>query len=100
VKWWWYSEETGGKCKGVLRKHKLSDCKGSAFLKDKNAKAAKAAATLEAKAATIKANVATITTPADDDESMESYADPREDPLTMYITNVGMYEEGSRSTYN
>ena len=35
--WWWCSPETGGKCTGVLRKHKPSDCKGWAYLKDKKA---------------------------------------------------------------
>ena len=58
-KWWWCSKETGGKCDGKLRKHKPKDCKGSAFLKDKNAKAAKAA-TIEAQPATVIANIATI----------------------------------------
>ena len=28
--WWWCSPETGGKCTGVLRRHKPSQCKGLA----------------------------------------------------------------------
>jgi hypothetical protein len=28
--WWWCSKETGGKCSGVLRRHKPSTCKGIA----------------------------------------------------------------------
>jgi hypothetical protein len=58
-KWLWCSKETDGKCDRKLRKHKPKDYKGSAFLKNKNAKAAKAA-TIESQPATIIANIATI----------------------------------------
>ena len=34
-KFWWCSSETRGKCNGVLRRHKPSECKGAAFLKNK-----------------------------------------------------------------
>lgn len=32
--WWWCSEETGGKCQGIYRRHKPADCRGVAKKKE------------------------------------------------------------------
>ena len=62
--WYWCSKQTGGKCEGILRTHKPSDCQGSDFLKIKNAK--EAAKATKKKKTTIEASVATIAPMADD----------------------------------
>ena len=36
--WWWCCEETGGKCGGVLRRHKPNECKGIAGVPNPNQK--------------------------------------------------------------
>jgi hypothetical protein len=85
-KWWWCSKETGGKCDGKLRKHKPENCQGSAYLKNKNAKAAKAA-TIEAQSATVIANIATIAPREYDSNDEMSWSDmknPKDHPDHPY----------------
>ena len=71
--WYWCSKQTGGKCEGILRTHKPSDCQGSDFLKIKNAK--EAAKATKKKKTTIEASVATIAPMADEDSSMDAKSD-------------------------